>query len=409
MDDSTEPLLKALLSLTAPIPRTTELLVKVLQDEFSTDKTLSFTMATTTVVLQKLFKLVEAHYDLTNTGALFMLDNAKLVHSILWGRHMTWSENVNRAMIDGYLINPLDKIHEKMEYIPAMAALSLCRLKRYLTDGMTLLKPVVEATVQIVADAEAYHKPHTLGRPLELMGNAFITCKLLSAERVNRGGYSLYELLGCQVGTPRIAQMHRKVLKVTRCLDRLEDFYHPTQLPCSYNGINDHVTALRKCQLDDRDVLVVKGHEREGWDGLWVLRQKNGKPFVLVVDYKFREVLGDTPSATTGGQRRASIGQAERFRDEIVTACKEAFPSTSGYDESAAAAIAAGDYSFVYVDTAPSDEAEGDVSRVFADDDHFVRLTGAAARAVMTDAGWQVLDIVRRSSTRHQQSQRPQP
>jgi hypothetical protein len=54
----------------------------------------------------------------------------------------------------------------------------------------------------------------------------------------------------------------------------------------------------------------------------------------------------------------------------------------------AAAAIAAGDFAFVYVDTAPSDEAEGDVSRVFADDDdHFARLTGAAARKVMTDAG----------------------
>eukprot|EP01040_Poterioochromonas_malhamensis_P019004 gene19004-22342_t len=153
----------------------------------------------------------------------------------------------------------------------------------------------------------------------------------------------------------------------------------------------------------------VKSHVDEGWDGLWVLRQTNGKPFVLVVDYKFREVLGDTPTATAGGQRRASIDQAERFRNEIVAACQEAFPSTSGYDGSAAAAIAAGDYSFVYVDTAPSDEAEGDVSRVFADDDHFVRLTGAAARKVLTDAGWQVLDIVRRSSTRHRQSQRPQP
>eukprot|EP01033_Poteriospumella_lacustris_P016387 gene16387-11714_t len=134
----------------------------------------------------------------------------------------------------------------------------------------------------------------------------------------------------------------------------------------------------------------VKSHVDEGWDGLWVLRQTNSKPFVLVVDYQFREVLGDTPTATTGDQRRA-------------------FPSTSGYDGSAAAAIAAGDFAFVYVDTAPSDEAEGDVSRVFADDDHFVRLTGAAARKVLTDAGWQVLDIVRRSSTRHRQSQRPQP
>lgn len=122
MDDSTEPLLKALLSLTASIPRTTELLVEVLQDEFSTAKTLSFTMATTTVVLQKLFKLVEAHYDLTNAGAIIMLDNAQLVHSILWGKHMKWSEHVNRAMIDGYLIYPPDKIHEVMAYVPAIAA-----------------------------------------------------------------------------------------------------------------------------------------------------------------------------------------------------------------------------------------------------------------------------------------------
>eukprot|EP01033_Poteriospumella_lacustris_P017779 gene17779-12736_t len=283
VDDSTEPMLKALLSLTAYIPRATEILVKVLQDVFSTDKTLSFTMATTTVVLQKLFTQMEAHYDLTNAGALIMLDNAQLVHSILWGKHMKWSQNVNLAMIDGYLINPPDKIHKKMEYVPAMAALSLCRLKRYLTDDMTLLKPVVEATVQIVADAKAYHEPQNFGRPLELMGNAFITCKLLSAERANRGrgDYSLFALLGCQVGAPIIANYKDSDLKVTRSSKPLEDFYHPTQLPYSYDNIHDHVAALRQCQLNKRDVLVVKGHEREGWDGLWVLRQTNGKPFVL--------------------------------------------------------------------------------------------------------------------------------
>jgi hypothetical protein len=157
---------------------------------------------------------------------------------------------------------------------------------------------------------------------------------------------------------------------------------------------------------------------REGWDGLWLLRKAaptvggsgDGKPFVLVVDYKFREVLGDKPTATTGGGgRKASSHQAKHFRDKIIPACKEAFPSTSGYDESAAAAIAAGDFAFVYVDSAPSTKGKGDVSRVFADDDHFVRLTGAAAREVMIDVGWQVLDIVRLSSTWHQQSQRAQP
>jgi hypothetical protein len=70
---------------------------------------------------------------------------------------------------------------------------------------MVLLKPVVEATSNIVFDPATYHEPHTLGRPLALMGNAFITCKILSAERVNHGAYSLFELRGCQVGAPYIA------------------------------------------------------------------------------------------------------------------------------------------------------------------------------------------------------------
>jgi hypothetical protein len=126
------------------------------------------------------------------------------------------------------------------------------------------LKPVVEVTVNILTDATAYHSAETLGQPLEMTGNAFITCKLLSAERVNRGDYSLFELLGCHVRTPGIAEMHQNVLKVTRCLDRLEEFYHPTQLPYSYSSINRSVAALRKCQLKTRDVLVVKDHEHEG-------------------------------------------------------------------------------------------------------------------------------------------------
>jgi hypothetical protein len=297
-----------------------------------------------------------------------------------------------------------------MQHIPAMAPLSLWRLKTYLTDDMTLLKPIVEATAKIVSVAAAYHEPHTLGRQLERMGNAFITCKLLSAERVNHGHYSLCEVLGINGADNVMTVRHRQ--------DELEWHYHPTPLPCSYTNIHKHVAALRQCQLKERDVVVVEGRVREGWDGLWLLRKAaptvggsgDGKPFVLVVAYKFHEVLGDKPTATTGGGgRKASNHQAKHFRDQIIPACKEAFPSTSGYDGSAAAAIAAGDFAFVFVDTAPSDEAEGDVSRVFADDDRFVRLTGAAARKVLTDAGWQVLDIVRRSSTRHQPSQRPQP
>ena len=373
VDDSSEPQLKALLSLTACLPRTTAILVKVLEDEFSTDKPLSFTVTTTALVLKELMKQVEMCYFDAGAGANAMLDNAALVFSVLWRKHAKWND-VDRAMADSYLVNPPAWASTSMQPIPAMAALSLWRLKTYLTDEMTLLKPVVEATVPIVADAAAYHEPHTLGRQLGRMGNAFITCKLLSAERVSHGDYSLFALLGCQLGSPIIANYRDSDLKVTRSSKPLEDFYHPTQLPYSYDNINNHVAALSQCQLNKRDVLVVKGHEREGWDGLWVLRQTNGKPFVLVVDYQFREVLGDTPTATAGGQRGASIDQAERFRDKIVTACQEAFPSTSGYDGSAAAAIAAGDFAFVYVDTAPSDEAEGDVSRVFADDDdHFAR------------------------------------
>eukprot|EP01033_Poteriospumella_lacustris_P018435 gene18435-13262_t len=37
--------------------------------------------------------------------------------------------------------------------------------KAYLAQEMALLKPVVEATSNIVFDPATYHEPHTLGSP----------------------------------------------------------------------------------------------------------------------------------------------------------------------------------------------------------------------------------------------------
>lgn len=229
------------------------------------------------------------------------------------------------------------------------------------------------------------------------MANAFLTSKLLSAERVSHGDYSLFQLLGCQDEALSFANFCRNVLSVTRCSKALIDLYHPTPLPRSYTNVTKHVAALRQCQLKDGDVLVVRGHAKEGWGGLWVLRLTNGKPFVLAVDYQFREVRGKE-STPADGRHKVSNRQAKHFQHKIVAACKTAFPNTSEYDESAAAAIAAGDFAFVYIDTAPSKDTQGHVSRVFADDDHYVRLTGPAAWEALTDAGRQVLEIVRLSS-----------
>jgi hypothetical protein len=73
VDDSTEPQLKALLSLTAYIPRVTEILVKVLHDLFETNESLSFTMDTTAQVLKALMKQVELRYSGACGGAYAML------------------------------------------------------------------------------------------------------------------------------------------------------------------------------------------------------------------------------------------------------------------------------------------------------------------------------------------------
>eukprot|EP01033_Poteriospumella_lacustris_P012474 gene12474-8916_t len=292
-----------------------------------------------------------------------MLKDARLVYDVLWRKPFEWTDDTYRAMVDGYVVNaPENPFYDGA----VLSALSLCRLKTYQVPEMSLLTPVAEATLNIVFDPATYHEPQTLGRPLAMMANAFLTCKALSAERVKHGDYSLFRLLGCQGGAPSISKFRSTVLKL--------------------NG----------CQLEERDVLVVTGHDREAWDGLWVLRQTDGKPFVLAVAYKFRELVRDADAASDDGHTR----RAEHFRDTIVAACREAFPGTAGHDDgSAAAAIAAGDFAFVCIDTAPSDEAKGDMSRVFDDHDRYVRLTGAAALEVFPDAGRQVLDIARLSPT----------
>jgi hypothetical protein len=407
VDDTTERHLRQLLVLTAPLPRATEFLVDTLLHVFE-DRPLSFTDETTPRILKELLERVSNRYDTSGRGAKAMLDNAQLVYSILWKEDVEWGFEVNRAMIEGYLVNPPAYIHNAMLYTPVMAALSLCRLN---TDGApadALLKPVVEATVNVLTYAIAYHSAGSLGQRLALLGNAFVTCKLLSAERVDRGVYSLFELLGCQdlPVAPTSAKFKNKGLSVTTSSSSLDDFYHPTPLPRSHLNIAEHLAGLRKCQLGKRDVLVVKGHKHEGWDGLWVLRKKDGKPFVLAVDYKFREVGRTSKAAAI--RYRANNVQAVYFRDTIVAACKEAFPGSSEFDDdSAAAAIAAGDYAFVYIDTLPSKKAAtSDVSRVFDDDDCYIRLTGAATWEVLTAAGQQVLDIVRLSSTPHELSKR---
>jgi hypothetical protein len=53
----------------------------------------------------------------------------------------------------------------------------------------------------ITTDAAAFHEPHTLGKPMELLGNAFLTCMITSAERVNHGRYSMLKLLGIKAAS----------------------------------------------------------------------------------------------------------------------------------------------------------------------------------------------------------------
>lgn len=391
--DSTERRLNQLLTLTAQSPRATQTLAEVLGDEFPADQPLSFTKEVTARVLKAFSARLETVLSEAGKGATVVLKGERLAYDLLWRKPFKWTDDTYRAMVDGYVVNaPENPFYDWA----VLSALSLCRLKTYPVPEMSLLTPAGEATSNIVFDPATYHEPHTLGRPLAMMANTFLTCKALSAERVDHGEYSLFELLGCDGGSPRISKFRSTVLKLNRCPRPLEDLYHPTPLPCSRDAVNDHVAALRQCQLERRDVLVVTGHDREAWDGLWVLRQTDGKPFVLAVAYKFRELVRDADAASDDGDTR----QAEHFRDTIVAACREAFPGTAGHDDgSAAAAIAAGDFAFVYIDTAPSDEAKGDVSRVFDDHDRYVRLTGAAALEIFPDAGRQVLDIVRLSPT----------
>eukprot|EP01033_Poteriospumella_lacustris_P015652 gene15652-11201_t len=415
VDESTERHLKQLLTLTGPIPRATEILVRALVDEFPPDQPLLFTKDSTARVLTALRTGLQTHLadtidgaTDTITGATIMLNNYYLVHSILWKEIVDWTGGVNRAMIDSYLVNPPQALSEEMHYTPVMAVLSLCRLNAHLTPGRTLLQPVVEATVAIAFNATAYHEPHTLGRPLAVLGSAFITCKALAAELAENGKYSLFELLGIPGHKVNSENITMPKMEVGRCPESLGYYYHgyplSAPLPRSYDGIDAHVDALRECRLKRRGVLIVKGHEREAWDGLWMLRKADGNPFVLAVAYQFHEVLGNASTAAGG---KVSNHQVDHFRNEIVGACEEASASIFKYNRhSAAAAIAAGDFAFVYVDTTPSDEAKGDMSRVYDNDNRYIRLTGRAARDVLTDAGQQVLDIVRLSSTSHGQSQR---
>jgi hypothetical protein len=145
LDNSTEPHLKALLSLTESIPRATEMLIEVLREVFTANTFVTFNKTTPTQVLQRLFITMEKRYSGADFAAI-MLDNAALVFSIFWKTKVPWNGNVNRVMIDGYLVNPPETV--SMQFITAMTALSLWRLKMYLIDDMTLLTPVVEATAK---------------------------------------------------------------------------------------------------------------------------------------------------------------------------------------------------------------------------------------------------------------------
>ena len=153
---------------------------------------------------------------------------------------------------------------------------------------------------------------------------------------------------------------------------------------------------------------------------MWMVRCNDDTPFVLLVDYKFRETAAATDATDAKEANDREDGkmirtpapnndQAEYFRDRIVPACRAAVNLESEeHAESAAAAIGDGRFRYVYIDTGRNDDGK-DVTLVFPGDQRFLRLTGEAARRALTDVGTQVLDVVRLASTLQEKMARQRP
>eukprot|EP01033_Poteriospumella_lacustris_P006379 gene6379-4584_t len=385
-DESTEPALKILVTLTASIPRATEELVNILIHAFPPDQPLRFNSSNVCDVLDEVFNRMQERYPLTFTADIMLTDNV-LAYSILWNAPMKWNEDVNCVMVDGYVTNPPSVIAIGMTHTPEVSALSLCRLqdrtKILEPEHLGALYPLMKAIVGIVRNASTFTAPEKLGEPLERMGNAVISSKLLSAQRY----------------LPKMANVG---LKMAGVVADLRKFYHRPSLPDSHTRLQAHVDQLRKRTITTGDVRILNCSKSEAWDGMWMLRQKtDDQPFVLVVEYKFREI--DIEHKAAGAKSTPDNRQAEYFRDTIVPACQAAVGHhDKQYADTAAAAIAAGRFTYVYIDTQYT--KENDVGLVFPGNKHFLRLTGAAARRALTDVGAEVLDVVRLSSTLHQKT-----
>jgi hypothetical protein len=80
-------------------------------------------------------------------------------------------------------------------------------------------------------------------------------------------------------------------LKMTGVVAELLQFSDYSSLPDSHTCLKAHVDELLKRTITICDVRILNCSKYEAWDGMWMLRQKHDdQPFVLVVEYKFREI-----------------------------------------------------------------------------------------------------------------------
>jgi hypothetical protein len=448
---STERHLKRLLTLTSPLPRATQLLVETLVALFPPERPrVSLTTRLVRRVQRRLLQRLDRSYvGAAEGGAMILLNDDHLVYSLLWHQPLPLYGNVARAMVDGYIVNR--PTHRggggggggggsggsgSNGTPPMLSALSLCRMAPYVNATTTLLKPVVEAAVHIVASTDAAAASNGLeAKALARLANALLTCRILSAERINLGAFSLWNLLlgsSGVIGGQRLSSVSPPpLLTVTRKRRTLDEYYHdvplPLPLPHVAGSSSAYVQQLATCRLLDRDVVVVdtvvddSDDAEARWHGLWLLRQEtNGQPFVLVVAYQFHDVANANETTTTAtSPTRGSGSHVAYFRDHVVSACQDAVVGTvtgGGYsddddnnddDDTAVAAIAAGRFVYVTIDMRPSTggagpaaaggegDVEDDVDVVGDGDPHYVRLAGSAVRKVLTEAGVQVLDLAR--------------
>lgn len=431
-DETTELALMLLLTLTTSIPRATEILVSRLVAVFSSDQPLSFNATIIYNILGSVLHKLEERYRSTD-GADIMLTDSRMAYHLLWNETMKWNEDVNSAMIDSFVINPPDTITVGIKHTPLVSALSLSRLQPNMrtmsSDYFAPLWPLVNATASIVRSASTYNSTEKVGKPLEMMGNAIITSKLLSAhqfpEKERKRMVSSFTLFNIEAEETSVDEEQVKSVrfKMNGAVEFLKELFYDKPLSNSHDDLQSHIDDLLKRTIETGDVRIFKVHEKESWDGMWMVRQddrKKTEPFVLFVDYKFREIpvakdainateAGDGKDATMIRTPKPDNHQAEYVRDRIVPACQAASKrKNKQHAKSAAAAIADGRFLYVYIDTRRSDDGK-DVSLVFPGDQRFLRLTGEAARRAVTNLGTQVLDVVRLASTLQETMKRQRP